>query len=131
MKHKIIISSLILSFFAFSGCKKNYEEFYFSGKVVGAQICSSTQLSYMIDITYPEGLGDTITTSYGKFQHAVMAYHPPRRMTENEVVYGVAYRTKDWGKLNCVGLFNYTLPEIVLLGVDEDPSVIENSSKKH
>lgn len=110
-----------------ASCKRNYEEIYVKGRVVGAEMCSSNRLGYLMEMEYPAEIGDTITTYYGHFNNAVMAYEAPRRLEKDEVVYGVAYVTRDYAALHCVGLYNYTLPEIVLLSADEDSTIFTNN----
>lgn len=119
---KRIIPIVLVLMLAFSSsCGKRYEEFYFIGRPVSAELCSATQMSYLFVIDYPEGLGDTVTCNGEFYRNAVMAYRSPRPLTDGETVYGVAYPREDYAALNCLGLFYYNLPEIVLLSVDEEP----------
>lgn len=115
----IVVIPVVLFFFA--SCNRDIEEFKFTGKVIGAELCSSTQVSYIIDITSPDSIGDTIRLNSVRYDHAVIAYKSTRRLALDEIVNGVAYFTKDYAALNCVGVFNSQLPEIILLSVDEEP----------
>jgi len=101
-------------------CNRDIEEFRFVGKVVGAEMCSSSLIGYIIDIQSPDSLGADITTSSGTYHHAVMAYRSSRQLKQDEVVYGVGYFTKSFAALNCFGLIENNLPEMILLSVDED-----------
>lgn len=120
-KHWHLLTVLAASCALTWGCDKGYEEFYFIGHPVGAEMCSATTFGYLLTIDYPQGLGDTITAYGEHYSNAVMAYRSPRLLSEGETIYGVAYQRRDFAALNCVGLFNYTVPEIVLLSVDEEP----------
>lgn len=123
---KKIAASLLFLFVIVSitSCKRNYEEFYFKGKVVDGQFCAATQMAYMIEVEYPEGIGDTITLNGVHYKNAVMGYRPPRLLKADETVYGVAYFYKDYAAYNCMFIFYDNLPEMFLLSVDEDPSVV-------
>ena len=120
---KIII--LILTV-AFAACNRDVDEFRFSGKVVGAEMCTASMFGYVIDISYPDSVGGTIIVDGTTYNHAVMAYRASRILKKDEVVYGVAYFTKSFAALNCMGLINSDLPEMVLLSVDEDSTSITN-----
>ncbi len=125
-KYKISIIALFLTSVLLGSCNRDIEEFRFVGKVVDAQMCSSTMYGYVIDIMSPDSLGGEITTSGTTYHHAVMAYRASRALRKNEVVYGVAYFTKSYAALNCLGLINNDLPEVILLSVDEDSTTFGN-----
>ncbi|MDY5968962.1 MAG: hypothetical protein SPJ13_02960 [Bacteroidales bacterium] len=108
-----------------TACKKHYDEFYFKGVVVYPSLCGATSTSYLMEILSPTGVGDTMTFN-GTFLHnAVMAYMSPKVLRVNDTLYGVAYPTEDYAVLHCNILLFPDLPEIGLLSVDEDPSVVE------
>lgn len=122
-------SKNIISFFVLflisvllGACNRDIEEFRFVGKVVDAKMCNSSMYGYVIDIMSPDSIGGEITTGGGTYHHAVMAYRASRALMKDEVVYGVAYFTKSYSALNCLGLINSDLPEVILLSVDEDSS---------
>lgn len=109
---------------AFSGCKTDYEEFYFKGTVIYGEMCSSMMVGYLMEIEKPSGVGDTITYNGTFYKNAVMAYRAPRPLKKDETVIGVAYKYKDFAALNCLLVPLYTLPELSIISVDEDPSVL-------
>ena len=117
MKTKALILAVLS--ILLTSCK-DYEEFRFVGKVVGAEMCTSTVVGYVIDLSYPDTLGGTIMINGLTYSHAVMAYRASRALKKDEVVYGVGYLTEDFSALNCFGLIDNDLPEIILLSVDED-----------
>ncbi len=117
MKKTLILA--ILSLLLFSSCK-DYEEFRFVGKVVGAEMCTSTVVGYVIDLSLPDTLGGTITIGGTTYNHAVMAYRASRALKKDEVVFGVGYLTESFSALNCFGLIDNNLPEMILVSVDED-----------
>ena len=103
----------------FTGCNNDIDEFQFTGRVVGAEFCSSSEIGYIIELLAPENIGDTITISSGRFDNAVMAYKSTRRLYESDTIKGVAYLTKSYAALNCFGLIDNGLPEMIILGVDK------------
>ena len=107
------------------GCDRKYEEFYFKGTVLSVEMCNSTGMGYLMEIESPAGLGDTVTHNGKLYRNAVMAYRAPRPIMKGETVVGVAYRHRDFAAYNCLVPPLHTLPELGLISVDEDPSVIE------
>lgn len=120
-KYKTFFSFLFLAVL-FCSCNRDIQEFHFSGTVVGAEMCSSREFAYVIDIATPDSIGDTISITSGHYEHAVMAYRSSRLLKMDEQIYGVGYLTKDYAALNCIGIFNGHLPEMILLSVDEEPT---------
>ena len=116
---------LPLALLLLAGCKRDYEEFYFKGVVLGAEICNLQTDTYIIDIEYPEGIGDTLTYDGALHKNVVFGYKPPRRVMVGDTLIGVAYQYKSFAAFNCYLTLTYDLPEYFLLSVDEDPSVIE------
>ena len=55
----LILASLVI--FVFSACKKNYVEEYYSGTVVGIELCSTRTNGYLVDLKMPDSIGDTMT----------------------------------------------------------------------
>ena len=123
-KHKGIPVLIVLTLMATS-CK-DYEEFKFVGKVVGAEMCTSNVVGYVLDLTYPDTLGGTITIGGVTYTHAVMAYRSARALMKDETVYGVGYLTESFSALNCFGLIDNDLPEMILISVDEDSNDYKN-----
>ena len=100
-------------------CNRDIEEFRFTGTVVGGEMCSSSQIGYIIDIFTPDNLGESFTNTSGSYDHAVMAYRAPRILHYGDTIEGVAYFTESYAALNCFGIIDNGLPEMVLLSVDE------------
>lgn len=109
-----------------TACKKHYDEFYFKGVVVYPSLCGATSTSYLMEIVSPLGIGDTMTFEDAFLHNAVMAFASPKLLKPGDTIYGVAYPTKDYAVLHCSILVFSNLPEIGLLSVDEDPSVVED-----
>ena len=100
-------------------CNRDIEEFRFTGHVVGAEMCSSSQLGYVIDIFTPDSIGNRYSSADGTFEHAVMGYKSPKLLHHGDTISGVAYFTESYAALNCFGIIDNNLPEIILLSVDE------------
>ena len=105
----------------FTACNRDIEEFRFTGHVVGAEMCSSSLIGYVIDIISDNDIGVEFTTADGKFNKCVMGYRASRILHQDDTIYGVASPTKSFAALNCFGIINKDLPEVILLSVDEDP----------
>ena len=116
IKKNLLFAAVLL----LAACNSDIEEFKFTGHVVGGELCSSSQTGYVIDILTPDSIGATYTSAGGKFDHAVMAYKAPRRLKADDTISGVAYFTESYAALNCFGIIDNGLPEIILLSVDED-----------
>lgn len=120
MKRHWILGLSLAAALATGSCEKRYEEFFFTARAAGAELCSAYTMGYVLEVEYPKGLGDTLTTVTEHLQNAVMGYRSPRQLKAGEVVYGVGYLQKGFAALNCMGIFNYTVPEMVIVSVDED-----------
>ena len=59
-------------------CNSGIDEFKFKGYVVGAEMCTSSQIGYAIAIVTPDSIGATFNTSVGKYENVVMAYKASR-----------------------------------------------------
>lgn len=101
-------------------CNRDIEEFRFTGHVVGAEMCSSSQIGYIIDILEPDSIGSTYSNSNGTFRNAVMGYKASRLLHQGDTIAGVAYFTESYAALNCFGIIDNDLPEVILLSVDEE-----------
>ena len=102
-----------------SACNKDIDEFRFTGLVVGADMCSSSQIGYMIDIMTPNDLGVEYTLGNTKYSHMVMGYRASRILHQGDTVNAVGYFTESYASLNCYGSIDRGLPEVILLSVDE------------
>lgn len=110
-----------------SGCFADYEEYYFKGKVLGGDMCTGTRPMYLIEVEKPQGVGDTLTVDGKLHRNVVMGHRASRLMKDGETVYGVAYNTADYAAYNCFMIFDYQLPEVVLVSVDEDSTTVMNN----
>ena len=113
---KILLASLVL---LATACNSDVDEFSFTGHVVGADMCSSSQIGYVIDILSPGGVGIPATIGGTKYDNLVMGYRASRILHQGDTVNCVGYTTKSYAKLNCYGNIDRGLPEIILLSVDE------------
>lgn len=102
-----------------TACNGDIDEFKFKGFVVGADLCSSSQIGYIINITTPDDLGKQDTIGGIRYDHLVMGYRASRILHQGDTIDGVAYFTKSYAKLNCFGNIDHGLPEVILLSVDE------------
>ncbi len=100
-------------------CNRDIEEFQFTGLVVGSQLCSSSQIGYVIDVFEPDSIGESITISGTNYNNAVMGYKATRILHMGDTIKGVAYFTESYAALNCFGISELDLPEVILLSVDE------------
>ncbi|MBQ6097572.1 MAG: hypothetical protein IKR79_02495 [Bacteroidales bacterium] len=117
---KTILLALATALLA-TACNSDIDEFSFSGRVIGGEMCSSSQLGYVIDIFSPDSIGSSFTGVSGTSHNAVMAYKSPRLLKAGDTIYGVAYSTESYAALNCFGIIDNGLPEVILLSIDEKP----------
>jgi hypothetical protein len=110
---------IFIALFFFNSCNRDVDEFRFTGHVVGSQLCSSSQIGYAIDIIEPDSIGKPINISGTQYQNVVMAYRASRILHQGDTIKGVAYITKSYAELNCFGISEYDLPEVILLSCDE------------
>lgn len=122
MKPLPLLAALAL---ALTSCGGDYEEFYFKGTVLDVEICSASSMGFLMQIESPAGLGDTATFNGHLYHNAVMAYRPPRPIYAGDTIVGVAYLHRDFAAYNCLVPPQHNLPELGLISVDEDPSLIE------
>lgn len=118
---KTALFAIITTFICLGACNRDIDEFRFTGKVVGGELCSSSQIGYIIDLITPDSIGKAYTNSNGSYKNAVMAYRASRILHEGDTIYGVAYTTESYAALNCFGIIDNNLPEVILLSVDEEP----------
>lgn len=103
-----------------SGCNSDIEEFRFKGTAVDGFTCGSTDVSYVIALSEPDSLGDTVTIGGTLYKNAVRAYNSPRQLHRGQEVSGVAYQKKDYALYHCNILLLYEhLPEMVVLSVEK------------
>lgn len=118
---KSVFTILTLTTILLAACNRDIEEFRFTGRVVGAELCSTSMIGYVFDIISPDSIGTTYTNTSGTYYNAVIGYKASRILSQGDTVYGVAYFTKSYAALNCFGIVDNGLPEIILLSVDEEP----------
>ena len=51
---KITLLSIVTAILLLGACNRDIEEFRFTGIVVGGEMCSSSQIGYVIDIVTPD-----------------------------------------------------------------------------
>ena len=116
---KIAIALIPCLFMLLAACNNDIEEFKFTGHVVGADMCSSSQIGYIVDIISPDSLGDEATIGSAKYSHVVMCYRAPRILHQGDSINAIGYFTQSYAKLNCFGNIDRGLQEVILLSVDE------------
>lgn len=102
-----------------ASCNSDIDEFKFTGRVVGADMCSSSQIGYIVDIISPDGLGEEYTLGGTKYSHTVMAYRASRILQQGDTFSAVGYFTESYAALNCYGNIDRGLPELIILGLDD------------
>lgn len=100
-------------------CNNDIDEFKFTGHIVGADMCSTSQIGYIVDILSPDSLGEEATIGGAKYPHVVMCYRASRILHQGDTISAVGYFTESYAKLNCFGNIDRGLPEVILLSVDE------------
>lgn len=101
-------------------CKKTYVEEYYSGKIVGIEMCSTRTNGYLIELDSPKGVGDTITIGNKFYKNLVVGYEAPVRLKDNQKISGVMYQTKGYANINCMMVDTRGLQEVIILTVDEE-----------
>lgn len=113
----ILICSAVM---LMAACNHDVDEFKFKANVVAAGWCSASQPYYILDIISPDSLGEPLTSNGVTYRNAVRAYKASRLLYSGDTIYGVGYFTKSYSALNCNTVPDYTLPELILLSVDEE-----------
>lgn len=110
----------IVSVSVLLACKKTYVEEYYSGKVVGVEMCNTRTNGYLIELDSPKGVGDTMTLGSRFFKNLVIGYEAPVRLKDNQKISGVMYQTMGYANINCMMANTRGLQEIIILTVDEE-----------
>ena len=63
-------------------CKKTYVEEYYSGRVVGVEMCNTRTNGYLIELDSPKGVGDTMTLGSKFYKNLVIGYEAPTRLKD-------------------------------------------------
>lgn len=115
------VAALLLPCLAFlaTACNNDIDEFSFTGHVVGADMCSSSQIGYVIEVISPDNVGSQATIGGTQYNHLVMGYRASRILHQGDTINAVGYITESYAKLNCYGDISRGLPEVILLSVDE------------
>ncbi len=119
---KILLAIITITTVLLAACNRDIEEFRFKGVVVGCELCSNSQLAYILDIKSPESIGGSYTNASGTYSNAIIGYRSSRMLYQGDTIYGIAYFTKSYAALNCFGVIDNDLPEAILLSVDEEAS---------
>ncbi len=114
----VIGVAVIFAVAVFSSCKKDYEEVKFSGRVVGALICNTKTMGYIIELSSPTGYGDAVSFEGRNLQNAIVGYESPKVLKDSALISGVCYKTKDYGKINCPIIYKDDIPEVIILDID-------------
>lgn len=114
----IVGLAIVFSVAVFTSCKKDYEEVRFSGIVVGALICNTKTMGYIIELTSPTSFGDEVDFEGLDLHNAVVAYESPVKLRDSMQVSGVFYKTKDYGKINCPIIYKDNIQEVIVLDID-------------
>jgi len=110
----------ILSVSVLLACKKTYEEEYYSGRVVGVEMCNTRTNGYLIELDSPKGVGDTMTLGNKFYKNLVIGYEAPTRLKDNQKISGVMYQTMGYANINCMFANTRSLQEVIILTVDEE-----------
>jgi len=110
--------AIVFAVAVFSSCKKDYEEVKFSGRVVGALICNTKTMGYIIELSSPTGYGDAVSFEGRNLQNAIVGYESPKVLKDSALISGVCYKTKDYGKINCPIIYKDDIPEVIILDID-------------
>lgn len=101
-------------------CKKTYVEEYYSGRVVGVEMCNTRTNGYLIELDSPKGVGDTMTLGSKFYKNLVIGYEAPTRLKDNQKISGVMYQTMGYANINCMFANTRSLQEVIILTVDEE-----------
>ncbi|MBR7167211.1 MAG: hypothetical protein IKD33_00180 [Bacteroidales bacterium] len=110
----------ILSVSVLLACKKTYVEEYYSGRVVGVEMCNTRTNGYLIELDSPKGVGDTMTLGNKFYKNLVIGYEAPTRLKDNQKISGVMYQTMGYANINCMFANTRSLQEVIILTVDEE-----------
>ena len=103
-----------------------HEEVAFDGIVVGGRNCSPTlfdqNMGYIIQLTYPQDVGGSITNENGqKMENLVVLYEPDRLIRVDDHIRGSFYLDDKYSRANCALHYSeIDLPEGVFTQVRVD-----------
>jgi hypothetical protein len=116
----LLVVVAIVSVSVLLACKKTYVEEYYSGKVVGVEMCNTRTNGYLIELDSPKGVGDTMTLGSKFYKNLVIGYEAPTRLKDNQKISGVMYQTMGYANINCMFANTRSLQEVIILTVDEE-----------
>lgn len=127
MKKNIIIILLIAcGCSCMESCKKNVDDFEFSGTVIGVRDCTSTTMSvseldwgYVVEVSTPEGVGaDYFDEQSQKHSNVVVLYGTRARLSDKEKISGKMYLDDKYSRAYCNYHYNDGVPEAVCSKLD-------------
>ena len=116
----LLVVVALVSVSVLLACKKTYVEEYYSGRVVGVEMCNTRTNGYLIELDSPKGVGDTMTLGSKFYKNLVIGYEAPTRLKDNQKISGVMYQTMGYANINCMFANTRSLREVIILTVDEE-----------
>ena len=116
----LLVVVALVSVSVLLACKKTYVEEYYSGRVVGVEMCNTRTNGYLIELDSPKGVGDTMTLGSKFYKNLVIGYEAPTRLKDNQKISGVMYQTMGYANINCMFANTRSLQEVIILTVDEE-----------
>lgn len=124
MKKTILLSLLSLLFF--SACKKNYDDFEFSGTVCGYMQCtlitqpiSEQDYGYYVSLDTPDTIGKEYYDPAGvRYENCVLLYRTYDRFKANQKISGRMYLDDSYSKAYCSYHSTMDIPEAVCVSLD-------------
>lgn len=128
MKKTIIglLVALLCGGICLTSCKKNVDDFDFTGVVIGVRDCSSMSMSiseldwgYEVEITSPEGVGVEYFDQEGvKHKNVVVLYGTKTRLSDKDKLSGRMYMDENYSRSYCNIHFSDNVPEAVCSELD-------------
>lgn len=109
--------SLALAFafsLACASCINTYDDFEFSGTVVGMEMCTSAvDIGYAISLEVPDSVGADYTASNDSiYRHVVVVYNADRRLRYGDRVSGRLYLDPHHSEAECYYHYRSTTGEV-------------------
>lgn len=108
MKKILFVSFAVLALMLVS-CK-HHEEFEFSGKVVGYEICQSmNDFAYLVSLESPSDIGDSIMVVEDSTRrgHVIAVYQSPRILKIGRHISGTIYMDDNYNRAHCYKHYTY------------------------
>lgn len=85
---------------------RDYDDFEFSGQMVGYRFCSSMNsfqdLGYIVRIDSPDSIGGTLVGSDGEtMDNVLVIYQSDRLLKDGQHIHGKIYLDSKFSKVNC------------------------------